>query len=118
VTARISLDLPTFLQMPWNMAQRQQTLFPAALTATPTNTGNGSGSRDYAMPQVKQAHTHTLYMKATLTMPLVTRDPCTTQNVLVLGHNIPNHARYTERHTKQIFSYSIPPRNKNITRLI
>jgi len=34
-------------------------------------------------------------MKATLTMPLVTRDPCTTQNyVLVLGHNIPNHARY------------------------
>jgi len=28
VTARISLDLPTFLQMPRNMAQRHQTLFP------------------------------------------------------------------------------------------
>ena len=26
VTARISLDLPTFLQMAWNMAQRHQTL--------------------------------------------------------------------------------------------
>jgi len=39
VTARISLDLPTFLQMPWNMAQRHQTLFPAALLATPINMG-------------------------------------------------------------------------------
>jgi len=38
--------------------------------------------------------THTLYMKATLTMPLVTRDPCTMQNVLVLGHNIPNHCTF------------------------
>ena len=38
VTATISLDLPTFLQMPWNMAQRHQTLFPAALPATPINT--------------------------------------------------------------------------------
>jgi len=39
VTAWISMDLPTFLQMPWNMAQRHQTLFAAALPAPPINTG-------------------------------------------------------------------------------
>ena len=47
VTATISLDLPTFLQMPWNVAQSHQTLFPARTSGHTPKREKGSGLRDY-----------------------------------------------------------------------
>ena len=67
VTARISLDLPTFLQMPRNMAQRHQTLFPRRTSGHAHQHGKkGSGSRDYPPP---------CWGKATIVCILVSHPP-------------------------------------------